>query len=374
MKNNMKLLKDYNDFSGKRVLMRVDFNVEVHGGKVTEDFRIQKTIPTIRYVRERGAEVILIAHFENEEDVDFKIVSDYVSEIIPLDYCESFEKNTIEKCMENSQSKIVLLQNLRKHPGEKKNDADFAESLASLADIYINEAFSASHREHASIVGVPKYIPGYAGFVFETEVRELSKAIKPPENSLFILGGAKIETKMPLIKSLAEEYDHIFIGGVLANTVLKHNGIAIGKSVYDKGKHPLPENSKCDFIIPTDVVVETEDGKREEKNVDDILRGDTIYDAGKKTVEDLVERIANAEFVLWNGPLGYYEKDYTEPTLTVARAIAESTSESILGGGDTIAAISSLGLMDAYNHVSTGGGAMLDFLADGKLPGIDALE
>ncbi len=369
----MKTINDLNDISGKTVLLRVDFNVPVSGGKVTDDFRIVKTLPTIRELHSKGAKIIIVSHFENEENSDFRIVAERVMQSMPISYCESYEKEDVLKKLDDSPSGIVLLSNLRDNKGEKANSDSFAKKLASLADIYVNEAFSSSHREHASIVGVPKYLPGYIGLVFESELRELSRAFKPGENSLFILGGAKFDTKMPLVEKFAPIYKDIFIGGALANTVFKSRDIEIGKSSYDKGKFSLPKKDFGEFVIPVDVVVQNNDEVCE-KLVQDIQKNDTIFDAGTKTIKDLVERISKADFILWNGPLGFYEKGFKEPTNIIAKAIASSNSRSVIGGGDTVAMVAELGLLSAFDHISTGGGAMLDFLANGTLPGIKALE
>ena len=374
MQNSMRKLSEIVDLKGKRVLMRVDFNVPVSGGVVTDGFRIEKTLPTIRYVRELGAEVVLISHFEDEEGSDFKVVADYVDQYVPIKYCTEYEKSAIDSAMENSESKIVLLSNLRDNKGEKANSKPFSKKLASFGDLYVNEAFSSSHREHASIVGVPSILVGYMGLVFESEVRELSKAFEPGAKSLFILGGAKFDTKMPLVEKFVNKYTNIFIGGALANTIFKSNGIEIGKSAHDKGAFSLPKKEFGEFVLPIDFVVEEKNGERVNKIIGDVEKTDTIFDAGDKTVDGLIDLIVAADFVLWNGPLGFYEKGFKEPTLKIARAIAESNAKSILGGGDTIAVIKELGILDAFDHVSTGGGAMLDFLAKGTLPGLEALK
>ena len=369
----MKTIKDIGDLKGKRVVIRVDFNVPVTGGVVSDDYRIQKTLPTIRIVREAGAQIILITHFETNEGADFKIVADYVSSHIPMGYCQSFEKADVDKALSESASGIVLLQNLRIDAGEKKNSVAFAKKLASLGDIYINEAFSASHREHASIVGIPKYIPGYMGEVFASEVRALSLALVPPEKSLFILGGAKFDTKMPLIKKFAKVYKHIAIGGALANTIYKSEGLDIGKSHFDEGDFKLPKKKTGEYTIPSEVIVENK-GQKITKKKTEVSGDDVIMDAGPAFARELLDIIADSDFVLWNGPFGLYEKGYKDATLQVARELSQSPAHSIIGGGDTVAAIAELGLNDAFDHVSTGGGAMLDFLANDTLPGIEALK
>ncbi len=372
--SHVKTVKDAKHLKGKRVLIRVDYNVPVEDGKILNDFRIQKSIATINYVRSAGATVVLMSHFEDPEGESFDIVAKYIEEMMPIDYCSSFDKEEVEKTIRETKLGVVLLPNLRNHPGEKANDPEFAKFLASLGDVYVNEAFSVSHREHASIVGVPKHLDGYIGLAFEIEVRSLARAFDPGAKSLFVLGGAKFDTKMPLIEKFKDTYTNIFVGGALANTVLQYRGLQIGKSVAEDGFAGLPEKKEGSFVVPVDVVVEDTDGKKSNKDVTEVLETDTIYDAGEETMKRLVDLLLKSDFILWNGPLGYYEKGYTGSTLYLAKAIAESEAHSIVGGGDTVASIEQLGLFEAYDHVSAGGGAMLDFLANETLPGIEALK
>ncbi len=267
-----------------------------------------------------------------------------------------------------------MMENLRRYEGEETNDGTFAQDLSRFGEIYVNEAFSCSHRSHASIVGVPKYIPGFMGLQFEEEIKNLSEAFHPEHSFLFILAGAKFSTKLPLVEKFLTLADDVFIGGALANDLFKQKGYEIGKSLVSEGdldlsvivKHPKT-------LLPTDVTVEDE-GKISLKSPDTVSREDKITDAGPKTDEMLKEKIKKAKFILWNGPLGQYEKGFKEPTFTLARIIAESGVKAIVGGGDTLATIRELNLFDKFFFVSTGGGAMLDFLANETLPGIVALE
>jgi phosphoglycerate kinase len=268
----------------------------------------------------------------------------------------------------------LLLENLRLNDGEKENDPQFAKELASLADMYVNDAFSVSHREHASVVGVPQHIPGYAGLQLQKEVTYLSKAFTPRHPFLFILGGAKFETKLPLLHKFIDSADMLFVGGALANDLYKQKGYEVGVSLVSKTQIDLSEFiSNQKVFVPVDVVTE----KKETKPADAVLPIDKILDAGPQTVELLQEKISTAEFILWNGPLGLYEDGYRQPTHELARMIGEATvrgAETIVGGGDTLAAISELGIEQHFSFISTGGGAMLDFLAKGTLPAIEALE
>jgi len=254
---------------------------------------------------------------------------------------------------------MKLLENLRNNPGEEGNAAKFARALAAKADLYVNEAFSVSHREHASIVRVPKLLSSFVGLEFLLEIQELSKAFYPKKPFLFILGGAKFDTKLPLLEKFSHIADRIFVGGALANNFFKEQGKDIGDSLVSEGDFGLKallDTGK--IILPEDTIVK--DGR--------------ILDAGPIAIENLKPLISAAKLVLWNGPLGNYEKGYKTSTLALAKMISEFGGESIIGGGDTLAAIHELNILDKFSFVSTGGGAMLDFLATGTLPGIEALK
>jgi len=384
----MKTLQDIPELDGVKVLVRVDFNVPVKNGKVADDFRIRMALPTIDYLRSKGAAVILISHIEAAESSKKKGIKEEKPSLEPVvvhlsklgmavhfikDYKKAF--HVIEG--ENKGS-VFLLENLRFFDGEKNNDPKFAKELASLADIYVNDAFSVSHREHASVVGVPKYIPAYAGLQFEKEVKNLSRAFDPSHPFLFILGGAKFETKLPLLKKFMSIADRVFIGGALANDFYKKNGYETGVSLVSSGDVDLaPFMNDPKLILPVDV----ENQKKEIKQPNKLSKEDKILDVGPDTLELLKGKIAAAKFILWNGPLGLYEDGYCQPTLELAKMIGEKTEEgknsgveSIVGGGDTLAAIAEQGIEDKFTFVSTGGGAMLDFLAQGTLPGIEALN
>ncbi len=305
----MRSITEAGDLNGKKVLVRVDWNVPVRDGIITDTFRIEKSLATLQYLKEAGAQVTVATHLESG---GIEALKTYVPE------------------------GAVLLPNLRENPGEEGNAPEFAQELASKADIYVNEAFSVSHRNHASIVGVPKLIPAYAGLRFEEEVRELSKAFSPEKPFLFILGGAKFETKIPLVEKFLNIADTIFIAGANAKPAFE---------THLKGKPKI--------IFP----------------VGDLA----ALDADEEVIVQMAEEIAKANFILWNGPLGKYEDGLKEGTLKLAQLIASSGKKSLVGGGDTLAAIGELGLFDKFSFVSTGGGAMLDFLATETLPGIEAL-
>lgn len=340
----MKSILEAGNISGKRVLVRVDWSVPIQDSKVVDDYQIKKSLPTIKYLQNAGAKIILISHAEKDEDSLLPIFKN-VKKYLPLTFIK--------------QSNLVLLENLRQNPGEKENSEEFAKKLASLGDICVNEAFGVSHRKHASIVGVPGFLPSFAGLRFIEEVQRLSSVFYPRRPFLFILGGAKFDTKLPLLKKFINIADDIFVGGALANNFFREMGEDIGDSLVSQDSFGLDELLKTGkIILPEDTI--SKDGK--------------ILDAGPNTIEKLKTKISAAKLILWNGPLGNYELGYKVATLELAKLIAESGNESIVGGGDTLASIEELNLLDKFSFVSTGGGAMLDFLATGTLPGIEALK
>lgn len=372
----MKTLADIQYLKGVNVLTRVDFNVPIKNGVVVDDFRIRMSLPTVQYLMSRGAKVILIAHLESSDGSNNSLapVAQSLNTLgIKTTFVENMRNAKKEIDMMND-GEVILLNNLRLNEGEKDNDPEFAKELASLADIYVNDAFSVSHREHASVVGVPQYIQGYVGLQMEQEITHLSRAFTPTHPFIFILGGAKFETKVPLIDKFLQTADTVYVAGALANDFFKAQGYEVGVSLLSKGSFDFDSflhNTK--LKIPVDVV--NQDHQMMDAN--HVSKTDKIMDAGMKSVQELGSIISQAQFILWNGPFGLYEDGYQGATLEVARMIAEATQKgatSIIGGGDTLAAVASLGLSDKFTFVSTGGGAMLDFLATGTLPGIQALE
>lgn len=369
----MKNLAELPDVRGKTVFVRADFNVPVVDGIVVDDFRIKKSFATIDDLLSRGARIILASHIEGG-GATLKPVWEVLRQKYPVTFVETYYPEiplSITDAL--SEGNIVLLENLRVYKEEKENDEIFSKHLASFADYYVNEAFPSSHRAHASVVGVPKYIPGFAGLVLEDEVRELSKVFHPARPFLFILGGAKFETKLPLIEKFFQSADTVFIGGALANDFLRAKGVAMGKSLLSKETFDLEKYLNEKLVIPEDVIVEGEGGTLT-KYTGDILPSETISDVGPQTIDTVRSLINNAACILWNGPLGNYEKGFKDATLELARAIAGSKAISIVGGGDTVASIAELNLAEKFTFISTGGGAMLDFLANETLPGIEALE
>lgn len=288
---------------------------------------------------------------------------------------ELMSPENVRMTNEMKDGDVLLLENIRHSEGEENNDPAFAQYLASLGDLYVNDAFSVSHRPHASVVGVPALLPHFAGLRFVQEVERLASAFTPEHPFLFILGGAKIETKMPLLKKFLDRADHVFVGGAIANNFIKVAGNEIGTSVYDaaelEGLDQFVHHEH--LIIPSDVVVKNAAGAHA-ATLAEVTEGDMIVDVGLETIKHLEQVIGEAKLVVWNGPLGFYEEGFTEGTRELLDLIAGSRAESIIGGGDTVALINEMGAIEKFSFVSTGGGAMLDYLANETLPGIEALQ
>lgn len=370
-----KTIDQAGDLKGKRVLLRLDMNVAIKDGRVADDFRLRKSFPTISFLKERGAKIIMIGHLENAEIKTFAPVYAYFKNYFPLTFIEKITGPEVTEAVSKmADGDMLLLENLRQHKGEKANDPQFAKELASLGEIYVDEAFSAAHREHASIVGIPALLPGYAGFLFRDEVANLSKSFHPEKPFLFILGGAKFDTKIPLVTKFMEIADYVYITGALSNDCFKQKGMNIGASrVSEEFIDLTAVLNSPKVILPKDAVVKNGDTVSV-KRIEDISGEDMMWDAGPESVEDLKQLVQKSKFVLWNGTLGNYEAGFEEGTLKLAQAIAQSEATSVLGGGDTLAAIAKLKIEDQFDFVSSAGGAMLDFLAHETLPGIVALE
>lgn len=385
----MKSIREAEDLKGKRVLVRVDFNVPLGDDGIVDEneaWRITASLPTIKYLLENEAKVILMSHLGRPEgqvveDMRLGPVQDRLSEMLELSVIKTSDCVGVaaeEAVAEMQNGEIVLLENLRFHPEEEKNDAGFAAQLAKLGDIYVNEAFSASHRAHASVEAITKLLPSYAGLGLEKEISALSAVIDNPKRpATIIMGGLKAETKLPVINFLLDKLDNILVGGVIANFLLEANGIDIGKSVKDD--LDISEVKKIDINnpkihIPNDVV--TDNPEKREVGIGSEEVGDfRILDIGEKTLEEYKKIIKESGVVIWNGTVGLFEDEaYARGTREIAQAMAESQAETIIGGGDTILALTNFGYIDQMDHISTGGGAMLEFLSGEKLPGIEALD
>lgn len=357
------------EFKDKRIILRLDFNVPIKEGKITSDFRIQKSKKTLDFLKESGAKVIIISHIKNIEGSTLYPVYDFLKKEYKISFVEDiYDGESIGRAIR--ENNFILIENLRNWEGEKNNDIEFSQYIASLGEIYINDAFSVSHREHASIVGVPSILPSYAGFQIENEIASLNKVSKPEHPFSFILGGAKFETKIPLIEKYGKGADLLYIGGAIANDVYKSRGYEIGKSLV--GDIDIKEYiSGVDITVPEKVIVRGDDVRK--TDIHSLESNEMILDADPEALKDIRAQILESKTIIWNGPLGLYEGGFTEGTKELAKLISKSDGYSVVGGGDTISAIEDLGLLDEFSFISTGGGAMLQYLTDGSLVGIDAL-
>lgn len=352
------------DLGNKKVLLRVDFDVPVSGdGQIEESFRIKRQKETLDYLVGHGAKVVMVAHISDPS------VGQSFSDLMPqlhilLGYEINFIKTVSEigKYLENYAGP-ALLDNIRQNEGEEKNDLEFAKQLAIGFDIYVNNDFAVCHRNHASVSAITKVLPSYAGFVLEEEIAHLSEVINSPkEGKVIIIGGAKASTKIPVIKNFLNKAEKILIGGVIANDVLKEKGQDVGDSVIDENFSELLVGLNLNspqLVIPKDYNIFQK----------------KILDIGPEAVKEFSEIIKNSKIIIWNGPMGVFEeKKFEEGTRAIALAVAESSAVKIIGGGDTISAIDKFGMIDRFDFISTGGGAMLAFLANEKLSGLEALE
>lgn len=373
--SQLRSITECTDLEGKYVIVRGSLNVPVRDGQVVNQFRLARALPTLQYLVDNGARVILIAHIGRGQEETLRPVFEVLRNSLPITFNEHVlgpEVHAARQSMQNGQ--VLMLENVRSDLREKLNDAEFAQQLAALGDIYVCDAFAAGHREHASIVGIPQYLPSYAGINFMHEHEELVRTLTPEHPALFILGGAKFETKMPLVEKFLEAYDHVFIGGALAHDIFRARGQSVGASLVsevDLTGNPIVNNEK--LVLPVDFVIER-DGNRMIIMPTDVQEGDVILDAGPETLERLKLFTKGAKTILWNGPLGNYEQGYGDATEGLAKYVAESEAYSVVGGGDTVAAIESLGLSGQFGFMSTGGGAMLAFLEHSTLPAIEALK
>ncbi|MEW5595160.1 phosphoglycerate kinase [Peribacillus frigoritolerans] len=391
---NKKSIKDI-ELKGKRVFCRVDFNVPMQDGKISDDTRIKAALPTISYLTEQGAKVILASHLGRPkgqvvEELRLAPVAERLSELSGKDVQKAEEAygETVQSIIENMQNgEILLLENVRFYPGEEKNDQELAKSFAALADVYVNDAFGAAHRAHASTEGIAHHLPAVAGLLMEKELSVLGKALSNPERPFTaIIGGAKVKDKIGVIENLLEKVNHLIIGGGLGYTFIKAQGHEIGNSLLEEDKIELAksfiESAKEKGVklhLPIDAVVTAEfspDAETDDVDIDAIPNDKMALDIGPKTSELFADVIKSSKLVIWNGPMGVFEFDkFANGTKTVAQALAEANDTySIVGGGDSAAAAEKFGLAEKMSHISTGGGASLEFMEGKELPGVVALN
>lgn len=386
---NKKTITDV-DVRGKRVLVRVDYNVPLKEGKVSDDTRIRAAMPTLHYLLDHGAAVILCSHLGRpkggpDPKYSLRPVADHLSGLLgaPVAFAEDCIGPAAEAAAAALQpGQVLLLENTRFHPEEEKNDLEMAKKMAALADLYVNDAFGSAHRAHASTEGVARFLPAVAGFLMEKEIRYLGQAIADPKKPFVaILGGAKISDKIGVIKNLLTKADQVLIGGGMANTFFKAQGYPVGDSLVEdealETARALLADGGPRLRLPVDVVIGDRFDAGAERRVMDmgpIPEGWRILDIGPQTVATYAKTIAGAATVVWNGPMGVFEfPPFAEGTFGVARAVAESGAVSIIGGGESVAAIQQSGLADRITHISTGGGASLEMLEGLVLPGLAAL-
>lgn len=365
------------DLAGKYVLVRAGLDVPLDAsGDVADLFRIERAAATPLFLRERGAKTIILSHIGRDPKETNEPVARALGARVPLFYVPDIlgpRAREARTAMKNGD--ILLLENLRTDQRETANDTAFAQELARLGDIYVDDAFSVAHRAHASIVGLPALIPSYAGILMRQEVERLRAARAPLSPSFAILGGAKFETKEPLIKTLLAAYDQVYVAGALANDIFKARGLPVGVSLISEAAPGGDVLGHPHFLAPVDVTVERADKHVQVKKVADVAADDHIVDMGPDSFALIAPLIMSAKFVLWNGPTGLYEQGYTMWTERIAESIARSPAQSVIGGGDTVAVIQESHVaVGANTFLSTGGGAMIEYLLNGSLPGIDALH
>jgi phosphoglycerate kinase len=386
---NKKTVRDI-DLKGKRVFMRVDFNVPMADGKVTDDKRIKAALPTIKYCLEQGASLLLASHLGRPKggpDPEFSLRA--ASEVlaghlgIPVKMapdCVGSEVEAMAKALQPGE--VVMLENTRFHAGEEKNDLELAKQMAVLADVYVNDAFGSAHRAHASTEGIARFLPAVSGFLMEQELEYLGKAVANPEHPyIAILGGAKISDKILVVETLLSKCDKLIIGGGMANTFLAAQGLNMQDSLVEEASletaKAIMAKSGDKLVLPVDAVIADKfeaEANTQVVDVDKIPAGWRMLDVGPKTIELYKRELSGAKLIVWNGPVGVFEMPkFAEGTFALARLLAESGATTVIGGGDSASAVKKAGVAKQMTHVSTGGGASLEFLEGKELPGVAAL-
>ncbi|MDC3099283.1 phosphoglycerate kinase [Candidatus Pelagibacter sp.] len=392
----MRSIKNEKNLHGKKILLRLDLNVPIVNGKISDTTRINKILPTLNFLNKQKAKIIILSHVgrpkgkalkelslkpicENLEEqlgLNVKLITQNINEIKNKDFFDNFDEE------------ILMLENIRFYAEEEKNDSKFAKHLASFGDIYVNDAFSCSHRSHASIVEISKFLPSFSGSQLDTEIRALSKLTSNITKPIScIIGGSKISSKINIIKNLIPKFDNIIIVGGMANSFIKYFGYNIGKSITEKNCDliveeiiSLSKKHKCEIIYPEDVVVSKDlNGSSNKKKLNEILGDEMILDIGPKTIVKIANIINKSKTLLWNGPAGYFENpNFANGSIQIAKTIIKNNESnkifSVVGGGDTVSLLNSIKAIDSFNFVSTAGGAFLEYLEGKKLPGINALN
>ncbi|RNB78071.1 phosphoglycerate kinase [Brevibacillus nitrificans] len=389
---NKKSIRDV-ELAGKRVFCRVDFNVPMQDGIITDDTRIRAAVPTIQFLVEAGAKVILASHFGRPkgqvvEEMRLTPVAAHLSTLLGKDVKKLDDSigAEVEAAVQQMEAgDVILLENVRFHAGEEKNDPEIAKSFAALADLFVNDAFGTAHRAHASTAGIANYIPAVAGLLMEKEIRFMGGALSRPERPFTaIVGGAKVKDKIAVIENLLTKVDHLIIGGGMANTFLKAQGLRVGASLCEDDKLDLArtlmaqaKERNVSLLMPVDVVVADRfaaDAEKQTVSIDAIPDGWMALDIGPKTVEQYHKVIVDSKTVVWNGPMGVFEMDaFAQGTIGVAKAMSECSGTTIIGGGDSVAAVEKAGVAEQMTHISTGGGASLEFMEGKELPGVAVL-
>ena len=384
------------DLKGKKVLLRVDLNVPMKNGAITETSRIEKIIPTIKLLLKKEAKIIIMSHIGRPKGkvvngMSLKPISEKLSHLLQKNIFFSehlISENTHLEINKIPNGSILMLENIRFNNGEETNDTEFSKKISKLGDIYVNDAFSCSHRSHASVEGITRYIPSYFGLQITEEINALKKITSEIEKPVsLIIGGSKISTKIKIINNLIKKFNNIIIVGGMGNTMLKHTGSSIGKSICENECGSLIkeilENSKkynCEITIPKDAIVSTNlNGEGKEKNINEIKDNEMILDIGSKTISSIETIISNSRTILWNGPAGYFENpNFENGTKKILELISQKTKNdkifSVAGGGETVAAINKFKKFDSFTFVSTAGGAFLEYLEGKTLPAIKALN
>ncbi len=387
-----KTIRDIKEISGQTVFLTVDFNISLKEGKVTNDTRIVEAIPTIKYLLGKKVKIVLASHLGRPKGIDPKFSLKPVAERVELltgkkvNLIEKYwEKEAVDKVRNLPSDQLILLDNIRFHEGEKKNDPAFARHLASMADLFVNDAFGSSHRTHASIVGITEYLKGYAGLLMEKEINMISDALEKPKRPfLVIIGGAKTPEKISVIERILDIADTVALGGAIANTFLAAWGFGMGQSTVD---YEMVEMARVVFwkttrqhsalMLPLDVVISDNNRQTKPKTVDynQVPPNVAIFDIGSKTQNHLKDLIKNAGTIIWNGPMGLYEDPrFAKGTDNLLEYISNCKATTIVGGGDTLTSIKTKSYLKKITHISTGGSAMLEFMKMGTLPGIEVLE